>query len=375
MKIGFYIDEMNLRGVANSTYLYALNNEKILKNKSIIFYNKKNFRNKNKVIKKFKKKFTCIGVSSFKEIELFKEKFDLNFLYTQKSGNKDNWISKKIRTIVHAAYPQTLNEIHGYNFAYVSEWLSHKFSNRKIPFVPYITESKKTKSNLRNKLKIKKEYLVFGCHGGDSSFDMKFVQTAVANVAHNRKDIFFLFLNINKFFHHPQVIFLKGTTDEDYKKRFINSCDAMIYGRSLGESFGMACAEFAVQNKDILSYKFNRHRCHKYNSEQSKYFEYSSYQSLNKILINYKKKRLSSKRKSKYHKYSVKKVMRDFEQFFLKQKIVLNISIMDYISNYYNFFLMGYFYFRHKLYNHYFNFFYSKFLSNRLIKLKNDYTN
>ena len=46
MNIAFYIDEMNFRGVANSTYEYALNNIKILKNSSIIFYNKNNFRNK-----------------------------------------------------------------------------------------------------------------------------------------------------------------------------------------------------------------------------------------------------------------------------------------------------------------------------------------
>ena len=36
MNIAFYIDEMNLRGVANSTYQYAINTKKILKNKSII---------------------------------------------------------------------------------------------------------------------------------------------------------------------------------------------------------------------------------------------------------------------------------------------------------------------------------------------------
>ena len=60
MNIGFYIDEMNVRGVTNSTYLYAINNKKILKNRSIIFYNKKNFRNKSEVIKKFKKKFILI---------------------------------------------------------------------------------------------------------------------------------------------------------------------------------------------------------------------------------------------------------------------------------------------------------------------------
>ncbi len=290
MNIGFYIDEMNFRGVANSTYSYALNNKKLLKNKSIIFYNKKNFRNKSEVIKKFKKKFTSIGVSSFKEIDSFQDKFNLDFLYTQKSGNKDDWVSKNIRTLVHAVYPQKLSQLHGYNYAFISEWLAYKFSNNKIPNVPYITESKNITSNLRKKLKIKNNKLVLGCHGGDSSFDMKFAQSAILNTVKNRRDIYFLFLNINKFCNHPQVIFLKGTSDEIFKEKFINTCDAMIYGRSLGESFGLACAEFAVKYKDIISYKFNRHRCHKYYLPKKNYLEYSSYITLYNLLLNFKKK-------------------------------------------------------------------------------------
>lgn len=65
MVIAFYIDEMNFRGVANSTYNFALNNEKILKNRSLIFFNKENKSNKLEMIKKFKKKFTIIPISNY----------------------------------------------------------------------------------------------------------------------------------------------------------------------------------------------------------------------------------------------------------------------------------------------------------------------
>ena len=40
MNIGFFIGEMNFRGVANSSYQYAYYNQTLLKNKSIIFYTK-----------------------------------------------------------------------------------------------------------------------------------------------------------------------------------------------------------------------------------------------------------------------------------------------------------------------------------------------
>ena len=63
MNIGFFLEEMNFRGVVNSTYNYALYNKTILKNNSIIFYNKNNSLNKLEVIKKFEKKFKIYGVS------------------------------------------------------------------------------------------------------------------------------------------------------------------------------------------------------------------------------------------------------------------------------------------------------------------------
>ena len=362
MNIAFYLDEMNYRGVANQTFQLALNNKKILKNKSIIFYNKKNFRNKRDVIKKFKKKFIINGVSEFKEIDRYKDKYKIDFLYTQKSGNIDNWHSNKIKTLIHAVYPQKLTEVHGNSYAYVSEWLSNNFSNKKIPFIPYIVEMNKTKGDLKTNLKIKKKQIVFGCHGGESSFDLKFVQDVLKKVVNVRKDITFLFLNINKFYNHPRIIFLKGTTDEVYKKKFVNTCDAMIYARSLGESFGLSCGEFAIQDKPIVSYRFNRHRSHKFNSFKGNFFEYKTFKELYFLLTNFKKNKRLIK-KNKYKKYSSKKVMREFNNIFLNSEIKVNYSISDYLVNYLSFYKMHYFYLRHKLYNHYYNYFESKFIN------------
>jgi len=65
MIIAFYVDEMNFRGVANSTYQYALKNIEVLKNISIIFYNKKNKSNKKEVISKFKKNLKFMELINF----------------------------------------------------------------------------------------------------------------------------------------------------------------------------------------------------------------------------------------------------------------------------------------------------------------------
>jgi len=363
MNIAFYIDEMNFRGVAKSSYEYAFNNQKILKNKSIIFYNLKNYRNVKEVIKKFEKKFKVIGISSFDKINNYKKKFSIKYLYVQKSGNKDNWISKEIKTLVHTVYPQTLNQIHGHNYVYISEWLSNNFSNKKIPFVPLILENKKIKKNLKKRLNISNDKLVFGCHGGESSFDLRFVQAALVNIVKKRKDIIFLFLNIKKFYKHPQIKFLKGTADDVYKDEFINTCDAMIYGRSLGESFGLACGDFAIQNKKIISYEFNRHRSHAYNIPSKSFIEYNSYKSLFKIICNFKKIKRVTTYSNKYKNYSSKKVMNIFNKVFLKKKNLIKISIKDYFKNYINFFIMFCHYLKHKIYNHYFNYIESKFIN------------
>ena len=150
MKIAFYIDEMNYRGVANSTYQYAFNNQKILKNKSIIFYNNKNYRNKIDVIKKFKKEFKTYGISHFKKIEKSKIK-NIDFIYVQKGGKKDTWVSSKIKTLVHSIYPQKIDQIHGFKYILCSEWLSKEFYNYKIPYVPYMVNVERTKKSLQQR--------------------------------------------------------------------------------------------------------------------------------------------------------------------------------------------------------------------------------
>ena len=112
-------------------------------------------------------------------------------MYTQKSGNIDNWQSENIKTLVHAAYPQKLNQIHGYNYAYVSDWLSEKFSNKKIPVVSYMIDTHKTKKDLK-KLNIERNKIVLGCHGGESSFDLKFTHDAI-KILLTQEKIYFLF--------------------------------------------------------------------------------------------------------------------------------------------------------------------------------------
>ena len=233
-----------------------------------------------------------------------------------------------------------------------------------------IIERNKKRIKLYNKYKAKRNKLlklannkiVFGCHGGESSFDLKFTHDVIKNIVVSRKDIFFIFLNINKFINHPRIKFLNGTINESFKKMFVNTCDAMIYGRSLGESFGLACAEFAIQDKPIISYKYNRHKNHKYCVPKFNFIEYGSYNDLYKILINFKRNK-QIKVPNKYKKLKPKKIMSDFKKNFLLNKEKIEFDIFDYFVNFFGFLNMNFNYLRHKLYNHYYNYFLSKIIS------------
>ena len=137
----------------------------------------------------------------------------------------------------------------------------------------------------------------------------------------------------------------------------------MIYGRSLGESFGLSCGEFAVQGKKIISYEYNRHKSHIYSLGKKNFVEYSSRKSLLKIISNYKKSNaINFDKDNMYLNYSPKKVMKIFKKVFLKEKLDIKLSPLDYFINYLGFTKMHYQYLKHKIYNHYYRFFESKFI-------------
>jgi hypothetical protein len=72
------------------------------------------------------------------------------------------------------------------------------------------------------------------------------------NIAENYPNIYFIFANFNSFCDSKKnIIFLPNIIDEIDKTTYINTCDAMIWARSGGETFGLAIAEFSINNKPV----------------------------------------------------------------------------------------------------------------------------
>lgn len=290
----FHSNQLGHRGTEVALFDYAFYNKTILGNESFITYNRHSINNNAEVISKFEKYFTVMPYEKFSDVDDNLLKMNIDLLYAIKSGGIDEAISKNVPTMVHAVFPVSPRHIHGSAYAFLSSWLSKICSNNLVPYVPPIITLPNDDTDLRVFLGIDKDSIVFGCYGGENSFDIEFAKMAVADVANKRDDIYFIFMNIKKFISHPRVIFLPGSSNPLQKVKFINSCNAMLHARLLGESFGLACGEFSIRNKPILTFSGSRDTNH-IEILGNKAILYSNYFDLIKILTNFDPNEINKK--------------------------------------------------------------------------------
>lgn len=316
-KIVFYDNNLTLRGTSVAVYNYADYNEKILGGKSIIMA--KPDDNLNKAQKKFESRFpTYCGWWNQDDFEEFMLENRVDYFYSIRAGNpSDGPVLSKTPTLIHAVF--CINSPHGDKYAYVSDWLAknqgYDPANYSVPHM--IEKLPSPQINLRDKLGIPKDYTVFGCYGGSTEFNINFVHCAISEIVKSRKDIVFLFMNINYFCdHHEQIIHMPGTWDLREKSEFINACDAMLHARYGGETFGLSCGEFALENKPIITYKL---------SSEANHIEvlgnwgiyYSNYEEILDILNNFSNYKKFDNYNTPYLKFSPEIIMEKFKKVFL----------------------------------------------------------
>jgi hypothetical protein len=289
MNIAFFVRHFTERGTEVAIYDYAKYNEEILKNTSYIvcFTEKKQrelgFPSERLSYDKFKKRFTIIEINDINEMSNIIKEINLSFFYTLTHGgsndiyqfeNKDIW--KGCKTIKHCVFDTTYPESDFY--ISISETLNDK-NKTTIPVIPHMVEENVDEAkqvavfrlysegdsrrnieklpdcneNLRNDLQIPQDAFVFGRHGGSSEFDILIAHQAIIEYLNINSNTYFLFMNTNKFYEHPRIIYLDRNIDLVYKSKFINSCNAMIHARSIGETFGLAIAEFSIKNKPVIT--------------------------------------------------------------------------------------------------------------------------
>ncbi|MFP9100197.1 hypothetical protein ACLI09_14190 [Flavobacterium sp. RHBU_24] len=319
MKIIFHENQLSYRGTSNAVYNYALFNEELLGNESVIVHDRTNKANFQPAIDRFKARFKVIGYDSVTELEGIVAREGADLLYAIKAGHKDEVIVSNCKMGVHTVFKN--NDPHGVVYAYVSKWLSQEMTNGTAPFVPHMIYVEPNTGNLRAELNIPPDAVVFGRHGGNNTFDIPFVKKVVKQVARKRKDIYFLFMGTDSFVFrwifrpYKNIIFLPASLNETYKAQFINTCDAYLHARKQGESFGIAIGEFSVCNKPVLTWTGSREKSH-IDILGDKALLYQDKKGLEQLLTTFTPD--TSKNWDAYSdEFSPQKVMQKFKEVFI----------------------------------------------------------
>jgi hypothetical protein len=307
--ICFWDNQLCERGTTIALFDYAYYNQTLLNNKSIIMYESKNPQNQKEVIKKFEKHFTVIGVDSFDKVDEILKNSDV--FYIIKYGVNDGKFSNLCKTVVHCVF--TCSEPHGDVYASVSPWVDG--NNGKYPVVPHMINLPNNDKNMRSKLNIPIDATVYGRHGGYNQFDIPYVCSTLYKIALTNPNIYFLFVNTRPFCHElPNIIFLPKIIDLELKVEFINTCDAMLWGRSDGETFGLSIAEFSIKNKPVLCCKTKQNAHIHFLKEKCIIYDESNIQD---IILNFDKDEAILKDWNAFSDYNPENVMKIFKEVFI----------------------------------------------------------
>jgi hypothetical protein len=260
MKVAFLSNKLTLRGTEVCIYDYADYNEKILQNTSVIITRPYEYVKVHspmdvhpQAYKKFQDRFPVEFYTDPGQIRDIVKKQGIDVLFIEKAGAKDDGLLfDDLKTIIHCVF--TTIHPHGTVYTSISETLN-KILKTNIPVLPYMVTVHPTLETMRQELGIPEDALVFGTYSGADCFNIDYIRKAVVDLGNNPEygNIYFLFLNIDPFCsQNDRIRFLPGTSDMETKRKFINTCDAMLYGRNGGETFGLSCGEFSLCDKPVI---------------------------------------------------------------------------------------------------------------------------
>lgn len=263
--VGFLSNKLTLRGTEVAIYDYAHYNETLLGNKSFIItrdYNriKHEYDVDNQAYDKFIDRFSVYYYTSQDDIDKIVIKNNITHLFIIKSGAYDGLFSNHCININLCVFD--ISQPHGQVYTPIGETINQQY-NKNYPVTPHIVTLPECNENLREELSIPENAIVFGRYGGKESFDIRFVHKTIETILQDRDDIYFLFMNTHRFSsQHKNIIHLPGNADLIFKRKFINTCDALLHARDRGETFGLTCGEFSICKKPVITYGSSIEREH-----------------------------------------------------------------------------------------------------------------
>ncbi|MBW2998003.1 glycosyltransferase family 1 protein [Candidatus Woesearchaeota archaeon] len=313
MKVAFHCNQLGIAGTEVATYDYAKYNEEYLGNESIIVSKRNPDWDHPQAVEKFSKRFKLFQYDTFEEVDPYLDKEKVDTFYALKSGGNDGIISKGRKNCMHVVFRDF--QPHGNVYAMISPWLSTQIFPAIFPWVPHMINLPDEDRDMREELNIPKDATVFGRYGSYNEFNITFVYSVIEQILNERRDVWFIFANTPEFIKHERVIFLPGIYDMSKKTQFINTSDAMIHARQRGETFGIACGEFSIRNKAVITFGLSPEKAH-LDILGDKGLIYNNKSDLIRIFRNFD--RNSGKNWDAYSlNYSMKPTMDKFKKVFL----------------------------------------------------------
>ena len=298
--ISFYNHDLCYRGTTRAILAYAKSIQKSHPDTNLVYlFNKNSLNNRMGVgIEFLKFGIELIGVDSHNDV--ISRSHDFDFLYyvsSQKPGSSQ-WLQQaSCRTLLHQNGFQEPDHECASSFAYTSYWQSLYFTGGSAKTLPCIIEEPEircTKQEAREWLGIPQNSLVVARHGGNDTWNLPFAGQVVEAVARSRQDVVFLFLGTTPFCALENVRFMPASHDRMTVERFLSAADVMLHARWEGETFGIACAEFLIRGKPIITWAGSRERNHILIAEGCAIM-YNGPQDLHLILQNLDKQMLEEK--------------------------------------------------------------------------------
>lgn len=322
MRIAFHSYQLNERGLEVALYDYAHFSHKLFGVEPFIV----SCANRDLCgISKFQKEFPVHLYKSNwhsgdnkeirEELERFVDENNIDIFYATKGGENDGILPTNCFTLTHCVFDT--RDPHGDVYAAISDWLANK--HKPIPSVPMMVNLGPDEyGNLKDQLGIPKDAFVFGRHGGQDSFhNLAGSYKAISDALEKRSNLYFVFLNTKKFCNHPRCIHIPRILDLREKRKFLNTCDAMMHCRN-GETFGLACGEFSILNKPVVTFAGQQDDYAHIEILGDKGIYYHSYNDLLKILLELDHNTVYNKNWDAYsEKYCPEAVMKKFKKEFL----------------------------------------------------------
>ncbi len=323
MNVGFFVRQFTERGTEVAIYDYAKYNEDMLHHHSYIIcftqetQKKFNFTTERPSYDKFKARFTILEINHIHDMKYIIQQYQLSFFYTLTHGGRDiySFEDKQLwgncKTIKHCVFDTTYPE--GDYYISIGNSVNHTYRTH-CTVIPHMVDLPDVDGHLRDTFHIPSDSIVYGRYGGFHEFNIPMVHQAIQQYLDMDPTCYFLFMNTHTFYEHPRIIYLEKNVNLDDKVKFINTCDAMIHAREMGETFGLSVAEFSIKNKPILTCTHGDIEHIRILGEKA--ILYDSVDSLLDIFKNIQSILSSRSDWNAYRSYSPENVMRLFQAIF-----------------------------------------------------------